>query len=339
LKPRYGWCRFDFTLVWEGGDAAAQHESSKWLCLEDETMVSGYLHPAYAEALSSIGKPLELPGSGGGILVRPIPGSPFFDAMGCYPLFACRDWGHLPADLEEMNGALVSLALVVDPFGDYNEALLHRCFPDTCFAYKHHYVIDLQRPISSVLSKHHARNVRKALGKLEIELCHSPELFANQWVDLYGYLVGLRRIRGIAAFSRESLLRQLGVPGLVMLRAVHGQEIVGMILWYVQGEVGYYHLAAYNATGYQVGASFALFACSIEFFASQLRWLNLGAGAGVRPSGKDSLARFKSGWATGTRIVYFCGRIFDRSRYEELAARRGRSGGDYFPIYRKGEFE
>jgi hypothetical protein len=112
-----------------------------------------------------------------------------------------------------------------------------------------------------------------------------------------------------------------------------------MILWYVHGEVGYYHLAAYNAAGYRIGASFALFARSIEFFASRLRWLNLGAGAGVRPSSEDSLARFKSGWATGTRTAYFCGRIFDPSRYDELAARGNRSGGNYFPIYRKGEFQ
>jgi hypothetical protein len=301
-------------------------------------MVSGYLHPVYAEAFLSIGTPRELPRSQGMVLVRPIPESPCFDAMGCYPLFACQDWERLPADLDEMNGALVSLALVADPFGDYNETLLRQCFPDVFFAYKQHYIIDLRRPQSSFLSKHHARNVRKALAELDVELCQSPDSFAEEWEDLYGYLVRLRRIRGIAAFPRESLVRQLQVPGLVMLRAVHRRDTVGMILWYVQGDVGYYHLAAYNAPGYRMGASFALFARSIDFFASRLRWLNLGAGAGVRPSSEDSLARFKSGWATGTRTTYFCGRIFDSSRYEELAARGSRSGDDYFPIYRKGEF-
>ncbi len=301
-------------------------------------MGSGYLHPAYAKALSSIGTPFELPRSGGWVLVRSVPDSYCLDGVGCYPLFTCRDWENLPSDIEEIKGTLVSLSLVADPFGKYDESLLRRCFPDIFFAYKQHYVIDL-RHLPQFISRHHARNVRKARGKVDVEFCPDPEMFADEWAGLYCCLVQLRAVKGMAAFSAESLARQLRVPGLVMFRAVCEGETVGAILWFVQEDVGYYHLAAYNAAGYALGASFALFSRSIEFFESRLRWLNLGAGAGIHCSGKDGLTRFKSGWATGTRTAYFCGRILDIPRYRELVARQAGPGTGYFPAYRRGEFQ
>jgi hypothetical protein len=112
-----------------------------------------------------------------------------------------------------------------------------------------------------------------------------------------------------------------------------------MLLWYIQGNVGYYHLGAYSEFGYELRASFALFSFAIDYFAAdRLRWLNLGAGAGVQGDATDGLSRFKRGWSTETRTVYLCGRIFNRSRYQEIvkAKRIGITG--YFPAYRRGEF-
>ena len=69
-----------------------------------------------------------------------------------------------------------------------------------------------------------------------------------------------------------------------------------------------------------------------------MRWLGLGAGAGVTTSVEDGLTRFKKGWATGTRPASFCGRIFDSERYRELCRKGGADDGRYFPAYRSGEF-
>src|SRR6476659_10067518 len=49
-----------------------------------ELIPSGYLHPAYAEALSEFGKPRLLPSSGGVVLQRHIRNSSSLDGMGCY---------------------------------------------------------------------------------------------------------------------------------------------------------------------------------------------------------------------------------------------------------------
>jgi hypothetical protein len=298
--------------------------------------VSGYQHTAYAEALSEFGRPRHLPACDGWILTRPIAGFPWRDARGCYPIFSCADWMALRRDLGGLDD-IVSLVLVADPFGNHTPAELAACFPDLRLAYKEHYVIDLSRPLFEHLSDHHGRNVRKATGQVEVEQCKDPIRFAGEWIRLYGALIERHQIRGIAAFSKASFEKQMQVPGLTLFRAVARNETVGMMLWYRHNEVGYYHLAAYSELGYELKASFALFAWAIDYFSTRLRFLSLGAGAGIHGLEEDGLTRFKKGWATGTRTVYLCGRIFDRTRYNELVRARGVTDAGYFPLYRKGE--
>ena len=274
---------------------------------------------------------------GGSILVSPIPGDFSFDGRGCYPLFCCRDWSRLEKDLKEVSGELVSLVFVADPFGEYEEELLKGCFPDLVIPYKEHFVVDLALPFEDSLSGHHARNVRKALKLVDVEYCREPDEFADEFIMLYAELKKRHKIQGIAAFSKDSLRKQLRVPGLKMFRGVEKKETVGIILFYVQDDVAYYHLGVYSEKGYETRASYALFANALGYFATRLRWVNLGAGAGVYCDGNDGLTRFKKGWATGSRTAFICGRIFNRALYDDLCRRRGIVGDDFFPLYRKGQ--
>ena len=302
-------------------------------------MVTGYLHPNYAKSLVQFGTPRRLPLSGGWILMREIQGFPYQDAMGTYPLFVCHDWSQLHLDLEEIGGELISLAVVVDPLGHHSASCLHECFKDVVIPFKEHFIIDLKSSIDNFVCKHHRRYAQKALRNLCVEKCNKPEQLVEIWVDLYANLIKTHNITGIPVFSRTAFTKQLSVPGIVVFRAVSDERTVGMLLWYIQEEVSYYHLGAYSPVGYNLRASFALFWFAIEYFATNgLRWLNLGAGAGVRGDGTDGLSRFKSGWSTGTQTAYFCGHIFDRARYSEIVQAKGISATDYFPAYRKGEF-
>jgi len=304
------------------------------------TPKNGYLHPQYPQSLAEFGTLRELPRSEGWILERQILGFPYHDAMGCYPLFVCQDWSQLHADLENMGSEPVTLSLVTDPFGDYEKNYLRRCFRHVVLPFKEHFIVDLRRPMKTFVCQHHRRYARKASGQLKVEICEEPGQFINKWVELYANLIKRHNIRGILAFSRSAFAKQLKVPGIVVFRAVHQEETVGMLLWYTHGEVAYYHLGAYSNLGYDLGASFPLFWFAIEHFAGNgLTWLNLGAGAGVKGNGTDGLSRFKRGWSTGTRTAYFCGRIFDYAKYSEVVKIKGNSSTDYFPPYRKGEFE
>lgn len=301
---------------------------------------SGYLHAAYAESLAEFGKPRFLPRSRGWILERPIAGSPHRDGMGCYPLFACRDWQQLGADLEEIGSALVSLALVTDPFGAYDETLLRYCFGDLVTPFKEHYVIDLDQPRTVHVSAHHRRYAHKALQVVQVQRCQEPGELVADWSHLYAQLIKKHDIQGIAAFSSRAFTKQLKTPGIVAFRAAYEGETVGILLWYTHGRVGYYHLGAFSDTGYKVRASFALFWSAIDHFAAgdTVQWLDLGAGAGVIQDKADGLSRFKRGWSSGTRTAYVCGRILDPGVYSELAAVGQESHTSYFPAYRLGEF-
>ncbi len=72
--------------------------------------------------------------------------------MGCYPLFCCKDWSRLHADLDEIGGDLVSLSIVPDPFGSYDLAYLKQCFGDVVIPFKEAFVVDLDLPINTIAS-------------------------------------------------------------------------------------------------------------------------------------------------------------------------------------------
>jgi len=295
------------------------------------------MHPDYARSLAEFGIPSPLPRSGGWILRRRIPGCPDEDGMGCYPLFACRDWSLLPADLENLRGDLVALSLVADPFGQFDVAQLRACF-DVVIPYKSHFVVDLQESPDRIVSKHHRYEARRALRQINVERCADPGEFLDEWVRLYANLIEKHHVTGIRAFSRAVFERQLPIPGAVLLRAVYKGETVGADWYFVQAGVAYSHLAAFAPAGYGLGAAYALMWSAIHDLRGEARWMDLGGSAGVTEGARDGLARFKRGWSTGTRTAYFCGSILDRRKYERLAEAKGREGTPYFPAYREGEF-
>ncbi len=303
--------------------------------------MTGYLSGKYAQALDQIGAAVELFRSGGWVLARPIPGADFKDAMGCYPVFSCRDWSKLPQDFRELEGEFVSIVLVTDPFGNFDPVLLRDCFTEIVKPFKRHLVVDLSRPMDSFVHPHHLRNARKGLRLSRVERCEAPVSVLDHWTALYNILIERHEITGITRFSRESFARQMSVPGLEAFRAVHADETIGMLLCYIMGDVAYYHLGAFSDTGYRRYASFALFAFAIEYFTQLgVRWLSLGAGPGMDDDRASGLVRFKQGWSTGTRTAYLCGHIFAPEKYAKIVEASGGASDGYFPAYRSsGEFD
>jgi hypothetical protein len=302
--------------------------------------LSGYLHPAYAASLAEFGRPRALPRSGAWLLERQIPAAEWRDAMACYPLLACREWGALADDLDDLGGDLVAVSAVTDPFLPIRSGELARAFPDILVPFKEHFIVDLSRRPVDYVSEHHRRYARRAKRELIVEPCTEPKRAAPAWQSLYACLVRRHRLRGMRAFSPAALAAQLEIPGAVLLQArTESHGVVGMTLWLVSENRSYYHLGACNDTGYKLRALFGLFSVAIEYFAdSGLRWLGLGGGAGVEVSPMDGLARFKRGWSTATLPVYFCGRILDPASYRLLSERTRSEGSRYFPSYRCGEF-
>lgn len=301
--------------------------------------VTGYLHPAYAASLAEFGTPRELRRSGAWILEREVPGTPFHDAMGCYPLLLCRDWAGLGADLDDLAPHLVAFSAVTDPFADCGPAELAGHFRDLVRPFKTAFIVDLARPPERFVDPHHRRYARQALRRVAVERLDEPATLAEEWAALYAHLVRRHGITGMPAFSRAALVAQLRVPGAVAFRALDGAATVAVLLWYVHGPAAYYHLGASSPRGYELRASFALFWTAIEHFrAAGLRRLSLGGAPGLGGPRDDGLSRFKRGWATGARTVYLCGRILNGMAYDALAGGASDPTDGYFPAYRAGEF-
>ncbi len=296
-------------------------------------MKIGYLHANYAHAFASFGAPRYLPEAQGWLLQRYIPHSTYSDAMGCYPIFACKNWRQLDAELNALKQELVSVMIVTDPLGEFAPGDLQATFPDLWRPYKDHFIVDLQSPVGRSINAHHRRNVRQALAQVVVEPC-APAIVFDEWVTLYDHLIQRHHITGLAAFSRESFAAQWQVPGLTVLRATAQGETVGLTLWYQDEERVYYHLAAYSPRGYELKASYALFQVAKEHFAHVgARWMALGAGAGTHNDGSDGLTRFKRGWATETRPVFLGGRIFNHQAYANLVGPHAATSS-FFPAYR-----
>jgi hypothetical protein len=258
--------------------------------------------------------------------------------MGPYPLFACRAWENLSADLAELDGDLLSVSIVTDPFGDFTEEALRRSFPHLVLPFKDHYISDLQQNPQDFVSSHHRYYARRALKEIGVHVVDSPLDYLQEWVDLYDVLIQRHDIKGIPAFSPDAFAEQLTVPGLVMFRAVYKSQTVGCHLWYQQEDVAYSHLTAFNEEGYEHNASYGLHWEAMRYFGDKVRWLHLGAGAGVNSDQSSGLDFFKKGWATDTRLAYFCGRIINEERYDKVTDDRQIDEPDYFPAYRQGEF-
>jgi hypothetical protein len=298
----------------------------------------GYQHPLYAESLSEFGRPRKLPLSGGWLLERSIAGTDYNDALGCYPLFTCSDWSKLEVDLEALRSEWLSVSLVADPFGDYEVEQLQRSF-GVVLHFKDRFVVDCTTPLPNG-SKRHRYYARRAFRSVKVETCPEPWLHLDEWTELYAQLVRKRCITGIRAFSRDAFAMQLRIPGLVMFRAVSGSATLGMDLWYVNGDVAYGHLAAYSVEGAALQASYAVKSYLIDYFRSRVRWIDLGAGTSFNEEADtDGLAQFKRGWANRTLPTFFCGRINDPDRYEQLTRTRRSRPGLFFPAYRTEGFD
>jgi hypothetical protein len=301
-------------------------------------MLTGYKHPSYAKSLSEWGKPRELPQCGGWVLERPIPGFSEVDAMGCYPLFCCEDWSNLKDDLDAINDDLVSLSLVTDPFGDYDTNYLRECFPDLVMPFKTHYVIDLTKPLDQIGTNGQRKTARRAMRKVQVEVCEDPSNFLERWSTLYHHLIVRHQIKGIRAFSKSSFAKQFNIPGAVILNAKYEGEIIASHILFIVDDVAQGHLAALHPIAYKVGATYALDYFAFEYFADKVHWLDQGGGAGIQHDKLDGLSQYKQRWATDTRQTYFCGRIYKKDVYEEIVKANRIPKTNYFPAYRKGEF-
>ena len=298
----------------------------------------GYTHPLYALSLQEFGDPRELHHCGAWVLERSISGTPYKDAMGCYPLFLCRDWSKIGDDLEDIKSELVSLVLITDPFSQLSYKYFEKYF-DIVKPFKTHFIINLSYPLENFVDKMYAYKARRSLKQMEIEICLEPTRYLDDWIKLYDNLIKRHSIRGISVFSPKCFAIQLQIPGTILIIGKADGEVVGAKLIIVQNNVAYSHLTAFSPRGYKIRASYGIYWTALKYLADQgIKYYDMGGGAGIKEDLEDGLNKFKAGWSNDRRMVYLCGRVLNDKKYEFICQQRKINKGDYFPVYRGGEF-
>lgn len=296
--------------------------------------VPGYRSAAYAAALSGLGRPVPLGDTGGFLIERTIPGTPYRDLMGPYPLFCCGNWDALEPAIATLGAAYVTLTLVTDPFCPLPPERLAGLFPHVRPLHDH-YLIDLAAP--PVLSRHHRRKLRQSDPAIRIEAAPADAGDLAAWTRLYSVLIARKGITDLRRFDEDSFRHQLSVPGTHIVTAWDGPELLGADIYYLDGDVAWAHLSAYAEAGYARSVSYPMMAHAIDHFRPLARWIGLGGAPAVSAADTGGgIAHFKGGWTPVTRPSHLCGLILDPAAYAALCP--DDDAGDYFPAYRRLDF-
>jgi Acetyltransferase (GNAT) domain len=264
------------------------------------------------------------------LLVRPIPGSKWFDALGCYPLAVFGQNVDLRAGLERLRRAdLVSVALVPDPLTGPSHAALADAFM-ICRPFKTHYLIDRKAgPVR--FARTHRRMIRKAFKNCTFGPVDLLETLGD-WQKLYAHTVARHSVTGIQNFAPSYFKELAKMPDVIALAAQRHGQIVAMILWVRSGDIVYAHLEGSSSEGRKTQAIYGIFAAANEYF-SGCRIIHFGGTAGLDADEGDGLAYFKRGFANREVTSYFCGCCLDADRYAVLTGDRPQTS--FFPAYRQ----
>lgn len=299
----------------------------------------GYADPRYAETLREFGDPVRLANCEGHILKRRVPGSDLFDAMGVYPLFQCRHWDQIGADLESLRTfGLVSLVLVSDPMMLESERAAFDHF-DVVRPFKRHFVTELDGFSEQSMSSHHRRYTRKAARTLSVDLVVDPLKYLDEWCRFYEVLCRRHGIGDLRAFSTPAFEALFRLENVIYMRALKDGVAVGGQVYVCTETTVFAHLSAYSESGYEHGASYILDRVTIDHFKGRKQSIDWGGGLCAYDQAPDGLAWYKKGWSTSERTSYLLGSVLDPETYEFLVRTRDPAQSSYFPAYRAGEFK
>jgi hypothetical protein len=289
-------------------------------------IIHPYRHPLYAKAFAYDYEALYLKEADTYVLLRPIAGTAYVDAMGVYPLCPMNADADIEKDfatLRQRNA--ISLVFITDPFFHLDLEDAQRHF-DSARPFKEHFVCNLEK--DHIFSKHHRYEIKSARKHCETSVIKLEE-HLDAWYELYCALIDKHRIAGIQAFPKR-YFADICALSPIMIGAFHDGILVSAHIWFRHHTYAYSHLAASSEQGYLLGAAYAVYDHSIRYLHEQgVCMIDLGGGAGNEASA--GLSAFKKGFSNDSIMCHLRGKILNEPIYAELS--RGKKS-DYFPLYR-----
>ena len=214
-------------------------------------MTHPYSSTIYANSFGSGYEPVYLDNAELYVLKRKIPGTEYYDAMGCYPLTIFGKNLDLQEDFNNLKShKIISLVGVADPFFCPEPEELKTQF-DHVIPFKEHFINDFS--VESEYSKHHRYEVRKAHKLCKTKTISLAE-HLKDWYTLYKTLIDKHSIKGIQAFSQD-YFSKISELNPITVGAFINNELVSAHIWFEYKGYVYSHLAASNEAGYKASAA------------------------------------------------------------------------------------
>jgi hypothetical protein len=289
-------------------------------------MTHPYASTLYAKAFAPEYKAVHLKAADTHILLRPIVGTDYHDALGVYPLCPMAKDAELEKDFADLAAqGLVSLVLVADPFFAPPLIKMEQAF-DRVTPFKEHFICNLR--VENQYTTHHRYEVKRAYKHCETRLINLAE-HLDEWYGLYHTLIEKRGITGIQAFPKQYFAALCDLKPIVIAAFCEGR-MTSAHLWFQHENYVYSHLAASSEEGYKFSAAYAVYDHSILYFREQgVAIMDLGGGAGNEASA--GLTFLKKGFSNDTIMCYLCAKVLNDDIYQKLRAGKTTN---YFPAYR-----
>ncbi len=283
--------------------------------------------PAYGQALSHLGDPVTAPGAPWPVIVRPIPGSSRYDAMGPWPYGSPLSQAGAAALIPALKSqGLVSLNAMIKPGCPLDDQRL-AAYGVQVARLKDHFVYQRGAALPQ-WSKKTRYNLAAARREWRVQ----PFALIDHWRQLAAYHAELALRRGFSRITNvpADYFRSLAqIPDIIALGAFDaGNLSAALIVARYTGEI-HFTIIAGNAQAYARRAFYALYQDAIQRWSADH---DLYMGSAPAAANQGGLARFKNRFATHRVPIFMLRAILDPEAYAALASQRGQPG--YFPAYR-----
>lgn len=292
----------------------------------------GYKNKGYASSFTEQGEAVYLNNCDGWLIKRPIANTSYFDLIGPYPLFFCKDLLSINKDILDLyHKKIVSLVFVNDQVEPLSLKKTKEQF--TLFKpFKVHYVANLDKPWELFVRRNMRRYANKAFKNFHISLVENNSLFLESLWNFYIENISKKKFTINNLLTKTNLMNQLKLPGVTLFKAESKNKVHGIACYIEVDSRVYGHIIGCSEQGYANYVTYGLYGAALSYYQKRMESIDFGGNAGLSNDSSCGLALFKSGWCNQKKMTYLCGKITNKELYSQLTANIKNSS--YFPAYR-----
>jgi len=294
--------------------------------------VTGLHQSGFASAL---GEAFQLERANGWVLKRQLGEDGGYDLISPYPSFAETDFAKINFDLASLMAEkkFVALTLRTDALSEA-EVLSTKAHWDWFKTFKTHHITDLSIDWRTSAARNALRYEKRARQTFQYEVSSTPSDYAKELHHLNQTI--LQRTTGSiqSQIELETLKRQLGLLGAVLIKATYDSGLQALGLFMQSDNKAYAYLLGCTNDAREDYVLYGLYGFALDLFSNRVRYVDFGAGPGMRDNIDHPVAKFKRLWTNKMAKSYICGKIIRDDIYRQLTKTSPVDHPDFFPGYK-----